>query len=339
MKVQKYWSIIVIILILIILAQIIIGSQYKGYQYIPIIWLIINVFPLSIILYKKRDTLNLNTSNSSIIIFYGILLFLLITIFERLIVNKTGLSSIQVLLHSLPIILLFQGFIFILIIKTKNQITSENSSDLQTENDKETLDNSIPNNIHQMKRKILFIAANPTKQAEIQTGLEYRVISDEINSGEHREMFEFLKPQFAVTKRGLMTSVNEKPNIIHFSGHGSEEGIMITEENNDGRLVPLKALMLLFTPLKDITEAILLNSCYSANQATEISKLGMYVIGHNLPIEDNAAISFAQGLYIGLGSGKSLKDAYNDAKISLIIENASYENVVEVWKDGKKLVW
>ena len=49
------------------------------------------------------------------------------------------------------------------------------------------------------------------------------------------------------------------------------------------------------------------------------------------------AIGFAQGLYNGLGEGKSFEDAYNDAMIVLITVASKYADIVEVWKDGKKL--
>ena len=65
----------------------------------------------------------------------------------------------------------------------------------------------------------------------------------------------------------------------------------------------------------------------------------MYVIGNNLPIGDAAAISFAKGLYVGLGEGKTIEAAYNDAMTALLTENSAYASVVEVWKDGEKLDW
>ena len=63
------------------------------------------------------------------------------------------------------------------------------------------------------------------------------------------------------------------------------------------RLMGDAALKRLFRRDADSIEAVLLNSCYSANQAKIISAFGIYVIGHNLPISDGAAISFAKALY------------------------------------------
>jgi hypothetical protein len=54
-------------------------------------------------------------------------------------------------------------------------------------------------------------------------------------------------------------------------------------------------------------------------------------------VHDTAAISFAKGFYNGLGEGKSVEDAYNDAMIVLLTEIGDTDNKVEVWKDGELL--
>lgn len=185
--------------------------------------------------------------------------------------------------------------------------------------------------------KILFLSANPSDQARIQTDKEHRIIKSEMERGRHRNFFEFLPSQFAVTITELLRAMNDKPNIIHFSGHGETEGISISTEDNKTQLVPVRALKRLFTPLKDITKIVLLNSCYSAEQAQVISEYGMFVIGMNLPVEDEAAISFAKGLYNGLSEGKTIEAAYNDAMIVLEVEKPDYAEIVEAWKNGKKL--
>lgn len=191
--------------------------------------------------------------------------------------------------------------------------------------------------VNSHKRKILFIAANPSNASRIQTDKEHRLIKAEMERGSHRDAFEFLQPQFAVTITELLRAMNAKPNIVHFSGHGAIEGIIITTDDNQSQLLTSAILERLFKPLKDVTEIVVLNSCYSATQAESISKLGMYVVGNNLPIGDDAAISFAKGLYNGLSEGKSFKDAINDARIVVMTESPSYSTVIEVWEGGNKL--
>lgn len=186
--------------------------------------------------------------------------------------------------------------------------------------------------------KILFIAANPNDTSRLATDTEHRIIKAEMERGSHRDKFTFLPPQFAVTIAELLRAMNDQPHIVHFSGHGVERGIVISTDNNETQILPTPAISRLFRPLKDVTKVVLLNACYSAGQAEEISKLGCYVVGYQKPIGDKAAIGFAQGLYNGLGEGKDFAAAYNDAMIVLWTVGAQYAEIVEVWKDGKKQV-
>ena len=187
------------------------------------------------------------------------------------------------------------------------------------------------------KQKILFLAANPSNESKLQTDREYRIIKAEIKRGTHRDAFEFLQPQIAVTVTELLRALNEKPQIIHFSGHGDTAGIVITNDNNQSLLLPLPAMERLFKPLKEIARIVVLNSCYSAIQAKTISEYGMYVIGNNSPIGDKAAIDFAKGLYNGLSEGKQFESAFNDAMAVVLAESPKYSNVIEVWRHGVKL--
>jgi hypothetical protein len=189
----------------------------------------------------------------------------------------------------------------------------------------------------QSTSKVLFLSANPSDQSRLQTDREHRIIKAEIEKGRRRDSFEFLPSRFAVTVTELLHAMNDRPAIVHFSGHGETKGILIVTDSNQTQLVPIEALTRLFAPLMGITKVVLLNSCYSAEQAKIISKYGMFVIGMNLPIEDDAAISFAKGLYNGLGEGKTIEGSYNDAMIVLETENPNYAKMVEAWKDGKRL--
>lgn len=187
------------------------------------------------------------------------------------------------------------------------------------------------------KTKILFLAANPTTQARIQTDQEHRILKAQLERGRERDKFQFLPPQFAVTIDELLRAMNDKPNIVHFSGHGETSGISIATDNNEAQLVPLPALQRIFKKLKGIVQIIVLNACYSAEQAKAISEFGPYVVGHNMPIADPAAISFSQGFYNGLGEGKNFTDAFDDAMALVLTKHPDAAPVIEVWKEGQKL--
>ncbi len=188
-------------------------------------------------------------------------------------------------------------------------------------------------------RTILFAAANPTNTGRIQIDKEHNIIENEMRSGSQRENFLFLPPKFAVRITDLIRALKAKPHILHFAGHGEQEGILLSNDQNQAIMLEDTAIKRLFKPLQHHTQLVLLNNCYSAHQAELISTFGMYVIGHRMPVSDAAALSFAKGFYLGLGEGIGFEEAYNDAETIVWAENPQANVTIEVWKDGKKLAW
>jgi hypothetical protein len=188
-----------------------------------------------------------------------------------------------------------------------------------------------------VKTKILFLAANPTDQARVQTDKEYNAIRLRLAASSQRDTYDFLMPEFALSIENLIKAMNQKPAIVHFSGHGEKEGILITNAQNETQQLPAAALLRLFKQHKDTMHLVVLNACHSAEQAKTISGLGFYVIGTNAAFSDEAAISFATGLYIGLGEGKSVEQAYDDAIIVLMTNHPEDSSIIEIWKDANKL--
>ncbi len=219
------------------------------------------------------------------------------------------------------------------------QLKEENSS-AQPQEVKIISQSTIPSSTKiPSKTKILYIAANPTNESRLQTDKEHRVLKAVFERGKMREKFEFLPSQFAVTITELIKALNAKPEIVHFSGHGGRKGIYITDENNNAQQLNAAALKRIFSRLTGATRFVLLNACLTAENAREISNFGMYVVGNNMPISDKGAISFSKGLYNGLGEGKDFREAYDDAIITVLADSPQDAEVIEVWKDGKKLAW
>jgi hypothetical protein len=105
--------------------------------------------------------------------------------------------------------------------------------------------------------------------------------------------------------------LREKPQIVHFSGHGAgSQGLILETETRQKQFVSSEALAELFELCKDYVECVLLNACYSDVQAIAIHRHIDYVIGMNQAILDRAAIQFAIGFYDGLAAGRSYEDAY-----------------------------
>jgi hypothetical protein len=159
-------------------------------------------------------------------------------------------------------------------------------------------------------RRILTLAANPKKTGRLRLDEEVREIDKALRRAQKRDHFE-LKSRWAVTPRDLQLAIlEEKPEIIHFCGHGEKDGLVLEDDLGQATLVSTAALSNLFKLFAGQVQCVLLNACYSEVQAKEICQHIGYVIGMNQPIGDRAAIEFAFGFYSALGSDRAYDFAY-----------------------------
>ncbi|MFN7120074.1 MAG: CHAT domain-containing protein [Saprospiraceae bacterium] len=185
---------------------------------------------------------------------------------------------------------------------------------------------------------ILFLAANPKNEARLQVDVEFRKIEERLQMATHRNDFKLSNPKLAVTIEGLIQSFSQvRPEIVHFSGHGTEQGIYITDEQNNALLMPTNALKRLFNQYKEIVKAVVLSACYSEAQAKVVSELGIYVAGMNNAVSDDAAIVFSTGFYLGLGEKQSVETAFDSALIALETKFPNELNLPVLWKDGQQI--
>jgi CRP-like cAMP-binding protein len=171
------------------------------------------------------------------------------------------------------------------------------------------------------KLKILFLAANPVATNQLQLDREAREIEEKLRGTKERDKIE-LVTKWALRADDLQQYLLEhQPHIVHFSGHGSDSNELILEDKA-GNPKPLgqAALLALFRTLKDNIRVVVLNACFSEEQAVAITEIIDCAIGMNKAIGDQAAIAFATSLYRGLGFGRSVKTAFDLGRASLLAE-------------------
>lgn len=177
---------------------------------------------------------------------------------------------------------------------------------------------SIENSI-----SVLFLAADPTDAPRLRLGKEFCEIDEQLKLSNHRNRFKLELPQLFLRPKDISRALlNTQPQIVHFSGHGTEEGALCFEdEAGESHFVQPDALAALFEQFTDSVKCVLLNACFSEMQADAIGKHIDYVIGMNQEISDKAAISFAIGFYQALGAGRSIEDAYNFGCVQIRLQN------------------
>ncbi len=160
-------------------------------------------------------------------------------------------------------------------------------------------------------KKILILAANPTNTDKLRLDAEVREIESSHRQATNRKDVEIIS-KWAVRVDDLRRELlYQKPNIVHFSGHGAgNDGLVLEDKNGQMQLVSSESLGGLFKLFKNEIECVVLNACYSEVQAEAIHQHINCVIGMNKAIGDKAAIEFAKGFYDGLFNGRSYQDSF-----------------------------
>lgn len=159
-------------------------------------------------------------------------------------------------------------------------------------------------------KKILILSANPKTTPRLRLDEEVREIEEGLKRARRREQFVIYQ-KWAVRLRDLRRALLDvEPQIVHFTGHGKKDGLLVEDELGFAVRISKKALSGLFELCAHHVECVILSACYSEKQAAAISKHINYVIGMRKEIKDKAAIEFAVGFYDALGAGKSVEQAF-----------------------------
>ena len=159
--------------------------------------------------------------------------------------------------------------------------------------------------------KILFLAADPSDASRLRLGQELRDIRERLQIAKERGKYQ-LEQRESVRVCDITQAIFDvEPQIIHFSGHGTNQGELCLE-NHIGQIQPVEAdaLAAMFELFVGQVNCVLLNACYSEIQAQAIAKHIPYVIGMNDAIGDKAAIAFAVGFYKALAANHPIEKAY-----------------------------
>jgi CHAT domain len=125
-----------------------------------------------------------------------------------------------------------------------------------------------------------------------------------------RDKFQFIH-RLGITKDHFLDDLERyRPDILHFSGHGTEHSSLVFQ---DGDELSSEQLEKTFQSLPFKISVVFLNSCYSKHQARSISKYVDYIIGMKKPVSDEAAIIFSSKFYKSLLKNINYKEAFSDA--------------------------
>lgn len=188
-----------------------------------------------------------------------------------------------------------------------------------TFNDNEKLEaTKVPLQLDGFATNVLFLSANPISESPLDVDKEQSRIVKVRNGSKFQSKIRIEGlpnldlPEFAKSLR------LHKPNVVHFSGHGSSDGALVMrDENGQGTKMAPKGLARLLAQQKSTIQLIVLNACYSSKLADLLISDIDCVVGMNDSVSDDAAILFAQAFYSAIFDGDSIGDAFDTSAASI----------------------
>ena len=152
----------------------------------------------------------------------------------------------------------------------------------------------MPNNFD-----LLFLSACPRSQPRLRT------------EDEQREIVGALSSDRVATRNGITPSTFEeeleKVNapMVHFSGHGREEGLCFSHEFLDEEFYSPEKIITELRRKSNSVRGMVISACHSATIATSLSKFLDFCIGVPYKYGDDFAVKFSKEFYSILADRKT----------------------------------
>lgn len=181
------------------------------------------------------------------------------------------------------------------------------------------------------KTKILFFASNTPGTKRLAFDEEERTIKERLEASPHSKTLELVEVLAARATNWLDALTAQTFRIVHFSGHGTENG-SLQHMGYDGLTRPVSpaALQAVFQNLKGTIKLVFFNACYSKVQAEAIREEIDCVIGMNDEIHDESALVFINTFYRRIFEGKSVEEAFKQGKIAITLNGLEGEQIPEL---------
>lgn len=167
----------------------------------------------------------------------------------------------------------------------------------------------------------LFLFACPVGQTQLRLDQEARDLDEKIRLVKDQKVKINIVQHWAVRVDQIQDCVlNDKPHILHFSGHGGGGSLLFEDSAGNAAPVTTKAFGELTKLASGHVECVVMNACYSNDLAKAAAKHVEAVIGCDDTIDDGAAIAFARSFYRALANGMDYEQAFqwavNEVRLS-----------------------
>lgn len=174
-----------------------------------------------------------------------------------------------------------------------------------------------------MNINLLIISANP--KFDLDVDKEVQIIHDLVEASAYRASVT-VNCTLAVTPDSFLRSLRKyRPNIVHFSGHGSNLGILMRGDGDETHMVQGSSLATAFRDRH--IDLVVFNACFSSSYADALALSVKTVVGTHDEVGDEAALRFSRAFYRTLFDGHAISDSLKDAMDA--VELYDLDNVYE----------
>lgn len=168
--------------------------------------------------------------------------------------------------------------------------------------------------------RVLYLQANPTSQHRLRTDAEFRMVQEAVRGSKYRDHIKLVSAPAADAKSVLDGINDQRPQIIHFSGHGGGGSIWL----DDGKVNKSIGRAMNFDLLADALKAtsspptlLVLNACDTLQGAGVLLDAAKVVIGMSDSVSDFGAATFAAQFYAAIASAQPISVALEQGILAM----------------------
>ncbi|MFL6726643.1 MAG: CHAT domain-containing protein [Sphingomicrobium sp.] len=180
---------------------------------------------------------------------------------------------------------------------------------------------------------VLFLTANPAVDSPLRVDAEVRRVQEAIRASKFAESVRVeYRPAADLTT--ILNGLNDlEPQVVHFSGHGNEAGLLtdtgaVEVDPSDELTYDLLGKALDATD--HAPDVLVLNSCSSSGAKDDVLSKVRFLVSMNVPISDIAAAAFAPQFYAALASGQSVQSAFRQGAAAVEATSISESSTPEL---------
>ncbi len=134
-----------------------------------------------------------------------------------------------------------------------------------------------------VQRNVLLVFANPVNTGRLRLDTEAREIQQSIERSKYRDNINVVTRQATTIKDFRRALLEETFQVIHISGHGSRNGLLLANDRGGHYVVDPPTFAELFQRYPSIA-CVLLNACYSMAQGRLLASSIPFTIAMDTPL-------------------------------------------------------